>query len=100
MEKGAGNGDEGGGEVFQAEGARCTEVGGGQVKRGVGVGDPRVLIHILPMTAGCSCAKGGGALRSPSGIVMRMRKDLLTKREEPWHTPPGSEYTPASFRVV
>lgn len=22
------------------------------------------------------------------------------KGEEPWHTPPGSEYTPASFRVV
>ena len=22
------------------------------------------------------------------------------KRQEPWHTPPGSEYTPASFRVV
>ena len=38
MEKGAGNGDDGGGEVFQAEGARCTEAGGGQVKRGVGAG--------------------------------------------------------------
>lgn len=22
------------------------------------------------------------------------------KREEPWHTPPGTEYTPASFHVV
>ena len=36
MEKGAGNGDEGGGEVLQVEGARCTEAGGGQVKRGGG----------------------------------------------------------------
>ena len=36
MENGAGNGDDGGGEVFQVEGARCTEAGGGQVKRGVG----------------------------------------------------------------
>lgn len=36
MEKGAGNGDEGGGKVFQVEAVRCTEAGAGQVKRGGG----------------------------------------------------------------